>query len=178
MFHNADILAIAMQQSAIDINCKPDDFCKTDHVIITATPNKNARVYYTEPITCNLVSYGNNIVASVKEDYKPIIEEYIHRFAFYHCFETPNMHWLEERILPLGHSVCFMAEYFLPDTDRLQRLSCNYTLQVLTHDDFSELYKPTWDNALCEGRKELDVLGIGAYDNGKLVGLEQSSLGS
>ena len=33
------------------------------------------------------------------------------------------------------------------------------------------LYLPEWSNALCEKRKELDVLGVGAYDGDRLVGL-------
>ena len=33
------------------------------------------------------------------------------------------------------------------------------------------MYIPQWSNALCEKRKELDVLGIGAYDGHLLVGL-------
>ncbi|MCI8326036.1 MAG: GNAT family N-acetyltransferase, partial [Clostridia bacterium] len=32
-----------------------------------------------------------------------------------------------------------------------------------------------WSNALCEKRKELDVLGVGAYDNGRLIGLAACS---
>ena len=32
-----------------------------------------------------------------------------------------------------------------------------------------------WSNALCEKRKELDVLGVGAYDGGRLVGLAACS---
>ena len=34
-----------------------------------------------------------------------------------------------------------------------------------------DLYNPEWSNALCADRKHLDVLGVGAYDNGKLIGL-------
>ena len=30
-----------------------------------------------------------------------------------------------------GYRVCFMAEYFLPDMERLKRLECNYVLKVL-----------------------------------------------
>ena len=37
--------------------------------------------------------------------------------------------------------------------------------------DFAGLYVPEWSNALCEKRKALDVLGVGAYDNGRLIGL-------
>ena len=64
-----------------------------------------------------------------------------------------------------------MAEYFLPDVNSLKRLDCNYELRVLEQKDFEGLYVPSWSNALCEDRKELDVLGVGAYDGEKLIGL-------
>ena len=64
-----------------------------------------------------------------------------------------------------------MAEYWLPDLGRLRPLECPYALRVLTQADFAALYLPEWSNALCEKRRELDVLGVGAYDGGKLIGL-------
>ena len=70
-----------------------------------------------------------------------------------------------------GMSACFMAEYWLCDTDAIRPLDCGYELRLLTAEDFAPLYTPQWSNALCEKRKELDVLGIGAYDGEKLVGL-------
>ncbi len=63
-----------------------------------------------------------------------------------------------------------MAEYYLPDLERLHALPCDYELKVLEQPDFADLYKPEWGNALCEKRKELDVLGVGAYDSEKLIG--------
>jgi RimJ/RimL family protein N-acetyltransferase len=42
---------------------------------------------------------------------------------------------------------------------------------VLQPKDFTNLYTKEWSNALCEHRKHLDCLGVGAYDQGKLVGL-------
>lgn len=51
------------------------------------------------------------------------------------------------------------------------RASCAYELRILHPEDFSELYTPVWSNALCEKRRHLDVLGVGAYEKGKLVGL-------
>jgi RimJ/RimL family protein N-acetyltransferase len=44
-------------------------------------------------------------------------------------------------------------------------------MKLLQPEDFKDLYTQQWSNALCETRKELDVLGIGAYDGGKLIGL-------
>lgn len=34
---------------------------------------------------------------------------------------------------------------------------------------------PQWSNALCEKRRELDILGVGAYDGRTLVGLAACS---
>ena len=168
---NREILRIAMEQSAIDINCKADDFLRTEHVIVESKIGPDARKYYHEPVALDLVSYGNNIVASVKEEYRKIIEEYLHKFTLYHCFETPNMHWLEEGLRKEGQSVCFMAEYYLPDVNKVKPLPCEYSLKILHKEDFEELYRPEWSNALCKERKHLDVLGVGAYDGEKLVGL-------
>ncbi len=61
---NQEILQIAMQQSAYDINCKPEDFLQDEHIIMEASIGERARKYYKEPVSCNLVSYGSNIVAS------------------------------------------------------------------------------------------------------------------
>lgn len=46
---------------------------------------------------------------------------------------------------------------------------------ILEQKDFADLYLPMWGNALCADRKELDVLGVGAYDGEKLVGLAACS---
>jgi GNAT superfamily N-acetyltransferase len=171
MFTNQDVFNIAMNQSALDINCQAEDFLKEEHVVVSSKIGPLARKYYQDPIACNLVSYGNNIVASVKDEYREIVKAYVDKFPFYHCFETPNMHWLDSRMSTYGQKICFMAEYFLPDMERIQRLNCGYEVRVLTQEDFENLYLPQWGNALCEKRKELDVLGMGAYDKGKLIGL-------
>ena len=168
---NQKILEIAMKQSAADLNCRAEEFLKNEPVVVSGGIGPGAKKYYQEPVSAALVSYGNNIVASVKEAYREIIEEYLHKFTFYHCFETPNMHWLEERLRKEEQSVCFMAEYYLPDLNRMKPLPCSYPLRILTQKDFTDLYRPEWSNALVEGRKEFDVLGVGAYDGEKLIGL-------
>lgn len=175
MFTNKDIMQIAMKQSAADFNCQEEDFLKSENVIVKLKIGPSTRKYYKEPIACNLASYGNNIVASVQEAYRDIVEEYIGKFEYYHCFETPNMHWLDSRMQKHGQKVCFMAEYFLPDVDKMKRLSCPYECKVLKQEDFASLYLPEWSNALCADRKELDILGIGAYDGEKMIGLAACS---
>ncbi len=166
-----EILQIAMEQSAEDIGCKTEDFLKSGNVIVPFHLGKKARKYLKEPIIANFVSYGNNVVAAAAEDVRDTVAEYVNKYEFYHLFETPNMHWLSERLAGSGYKICFMAEYFLPDTNRLRPLSCDYETRILEQRDFENLYLPEWGNALCKDRKQLDILGVGAYEDGKLIGL-------
>ena len=169
--NNKEILNIALQQSADDCNCEPEDFLNKENVIVKSKVNKRARKYLPQLLECNLVSYGDNIVAQVSERLRPIVENYINKYSIEHCFETPNLHVLDKGLEQFGFKVCFMAEYFLPDITKLKRRTCPYEMKILEQKDFAKLYIEQWGNALCEKRKELDVLGVGAYDNGKLVGL-------
>ena len=175
--NNDEIYKIAMEQSAVDLNCRPEDFLKDEHVVAISAVHPEARKYLSLPFECQLVSYGNNIVASVDERMALSVESYIHRYSMEHCLSTPNLYMLNAELAKVetfqekGVSACFMAEYFLPDMNVFQVKHCAFETRVLTGEDFSELYIPEWSNALCEMRKQLDVLGMGAYDGERLIGL-------
>ena len=171
MLTNEDIWRIALRQSAIDCNCAPEDFLREDSIVTLSRPHPAARKYLPLPFACDLVSYGSNIVAQCSKVLVGPVGEYIRNYPAAHAFETPHLHALEEIVKPYGLRVCFMAEYFLPDVTKISPQPCDFELRVLRQPDFAALYTPEWSNALCEKRKELDVLGVGAYDNGKLIGL-------
>ena len=168
---NREIMKIAMAQSAADLCAEPADFEKSENVIVTSCENEGARRYLQLPFSCQLVSYGNNVVASVSPEFREITENYINKYPVEHLFETPHLHVLNDALIKKEQKVCFMAEYFLPDVNALRALDCIYELHLLTQSDFADLYLPEWSNALCEKRKHLDVLGIGAYDGDELIGL-------
>lgn len=172
---NQDILNAAMQQSAIDLQCKAEDFRKTENVIVNSTKDERARRYLKLPFVCDMVTYGSNIVASIQPEYYDIVDSYLTKYDVAHCFETPNMHVLNDAFEQMDFRVCFMAEYFLPDVNVLKPLECSYETKILEQADFQDLYTEQWSNALCEDRKELDVLGVGAYEHGKLIGLAACS---
>ena len=64
-----------------------------------------------------------------------------------------------------------MAEYFLPDVNVLKQQVCDYEVKILTPPEFDEYYTNEWHNALNIMRKDDYKLAVGAYDNGKLIGL-------
>ncbi len=172
---NQEILKIAIAQSAVDLSADASDFEKSENVVVTSHESDGARRYLKLPFSCQLVSYGNNVVASVSPEFREIAENYINKYPVEHLFETPHLHVLNEALMAKGQKICFMAEYFLPDVDALDKRTvedaCPCKLRILTQADFADLYLPEWSNALCKERKQLDVLGVGAYDGDKLVGL-------
>lgn len=168
---NKEILEIAMQQSAIDENCNGDDFCRNENIVVKSRANPGARKYLDLPFYCNLVSYGNNIVASVNSEIVDIVKNYINKYSNEHCFETPNLHILNDELQKRKMQICFMAEYFLPDMNFLKILPCTFDIKVLLPDDFANLYLPQWSNSLCEKRKHLDMMATAAFDGKKLIGL-------
>ena len=168
---NKEILKIAMEQSARDLSAEAKDFEREENVVVLSMENAAARKYLQLPFSCQIVSYGSNAVASVSPECREIAENYINKYSVAHLCETPNLHVLNEALMAKGQKICFMAEYFLPDVEALRPLDCPYEMRILTQEDFAPLYLPEWSNALCEKRKHLDVLGVGAYDGDKLVGL-------
>ena len=160
-----------MAQSATDLCAEPEDFEKSENVVVTSYARDGARRYLQLPFSCQLVSYGNNVVASVAPEFRETVGNYIHKYPGEHLFETPHLHVLNDALTEKGQRICFMAEYFLPDVDALRARGCPYECRLLTPQDFAELYLPEWSNALCEKRKHLDVLGVGAYDGDRLIGL-------
>ena len=167
---NREIFDIALQQSAIDCNCRPADFLSGKNLVTRSRAHPQARKYLPLPFACDMVSYGHNIVAQTNETLTAPVQAYIDKYSTAHCFETPNIHALNGLLAPHRMAVCFMAEYFLPDVSALKEIPCPFATKLLDARDFATLYLPEWSNALCAERKELDILGVGAYDNGRLIG--------
>ena len=57
-----------------------------------------------------------------------------------------------------------------------EKASCRYEMRVLVRRISGSVHGQ-WSNALCEQRKELDIVGVGAYQDGRLIGLAGASRG-
>lgn len=168
---NNDILRVALEQSAYDCSCSPEDFLSGENKIVLSKENEKARNYLPLPFEFDLVTYGRGIVAQVSPRMMDIAKWYIGKYPAEHCFETPNIIALNERLAPFGYKVCFMAEYFLPDMDALEEKDCGYLLRVMEPEEFAPCYDGRWSNALSRSRRHLDRLAVGAFDGDRLIGL-------
>ena len=151
---NTDIWRIALEQSAIDSCCAPEDFQKQENVIAVSRENAGRRAYLNEPYSFDFTSYGRGVVACVREDLQAVARSFLEKYPAAHCFETPALHELDEMLAPYGLKTCFQAEYFLPDLNALRAQPSTLELRVLQPADFSGLYLPQWGNALCAERRQ------------------------
>lgn len=170
-----EINRIAKFQSAIDLSCQPADFDRKENILVSSRRQPGARRYLELPFACNLVTYGRNIVASAAPALHAIVSWYINAYPAVHCFETPHMQVLNDRLGEKGFKVCFMAEYFLPSLSALRPLPSPYPILQLEPPALADFYQPQWSNALCEKRKELDVLVLAAYDRDQPIALAGAS---
>lgn len=74
---NREMMEIAMRQSAEDMGCHVEDFKADKNVVVPINLGKKARKYLKEPITCNLVSYGNNIMAASIPETMDLVSAYV-----------------------------------------------------------------------------------------------------
>ena len=169
-----EIMNIAMRQSAVDCSCAEEDFRRDTNVVTESKAHEGTNRYLNSPQICIMVSYGSNIVASCRGDLIPEMEDFVNGIPKTHrCFEPPALYKLNRILQKAGAEAACMHNYYLPDPDRIfgTKLTCPFETRELHPEDFADLYLPEWDNALCSDRKKLDMLGIGAYDGEKLIGL-------
>ena len=85
---NEEILKIAMAQSAVDLSADASDFEKSENVVVTSRESDGARRYLKLPFSCQLVSYGNNVVASVSPEFREIAELGVEEIEETYAFPT------------------------------------------------------------------------------------------
>ena len=60
---NREILQIALEQSALDCNCRPEDFLSGENRVVLSRADPRARAYLALPFALDMVCYGAGIVA-------------------------------------------------------------------------------------------------------------------
>jgi GNAT superfamily N-acetyltransferase len=175
---NADFLRIAQAQIAVDMSCDVPDFSASENIIVVSRADERASAYLDLPLFCALISYGGNIVASVDGRIEDFMQRHIASMTTSDVFGPRSCRALDSELRQYGYAAAWMAEYWLPDTERLHPLPCTYETHVLERGEFEELYLLEWSNALGRKRPHLDVLAIGAYDGGELIGLAGCSADS
>lgn len=160
-----DFLKTAVNQSARDVGCKPEDFYRSGCTFVSSDRRQGAKVFYPEKVDFLAVSYSFGSAVSVREDRLSEISS---------ALKDSDM-ILAESLISHGFTPTFQDIFFLPAGEGIEPLPCRYEVRILLPEDFERLYLPEWSNALCQKRPQYDKIAAGAYDQGKLIGLAGAS---
>lgn len=159
MFEN--YLKTAMEQSARDLGYEPQDFLKGKNTVVISNPKPGAKVYFRKPQDFMLVRFGRCSVAAVNEKIYDKVS----------AFLSENDVLYPSDLGGLGLKIKYLFCHYLPGSEQTV-LPCPFETRILRKPDLKPLYLPPWtDNALCGDRRETDEMAVGAYDNGRLIGL-------
>ena len=134
---NCEMMEIAMRQSAEDMGCHVEDFKADKNVVVPINLGKKARKYLKEPITCNLVSYGNNIMAASIPETMDLVSAYVDKFLFIYSILYKPCIFKAYRLLNV-QTLCIFPCFcpyepkqgkFLFSADYLIQQSCGSTLR-------------------------------------------------
>lgn len=175
---NREIMRIAMEQSAIDMNCKASDFFNQGSTVAISALNEGAKKCYKKEIFCGFAYYGDGLVVTVDEKIKPFIEDFVSRHSGFRSLDTPQLIVLNKELEKYDKCICFITEFFLPDLEKQVIINENITVKILEEKDISPLYKDDrFHMALGygnEGNKK-DVLAVVGYIDGEIVGIAGAS---
>lgn len=126
-----------MRQSAEDMGCRVEDLKADKNVVVPINLGKKARKYLKEPITCNLVSYGNNIMAASIPETMDLVSAYVDKFEFIYSILYKPCIFKAYRLLNV-QTLCIFPCFcpyepkqgkFLFSADYLIQQSCGSTLR-------------------------------------------------
>lgn len=171
-------MRIAIEQSAIDMNCKASDFLTQGSTVVISALKEGAKKCYKKEIFCGFVYYGDGLVVTVDEKIKPFIEAFVRRHSGFRSFDTPQLIVINREFEKYNKCICFITEFFLPDLEKQVIINENITVKILEEKDIPPLYKDDrFHMALGysnDGDKK-DVLAVVGYIDGEIVGVAGAS---
>ena len=90
---NQDILKIAMEQSAYDCNCQPEDFLSYENKVVLSKANDKARAYLPLPFEFDITDFVNPNFLVIKKHFET---------KFQLSFDTDGGNILENKEVVLG----------------------------------------------------------------------------
>lgn len=174
-----NIQAVGMSQCAADCCCAPADFTRSENLVVPMTYSPKMRRDLRDSLVLNAISWGANAVFCVDSQFLTQVEGIIRGAdPNWVCFGTEYTALLNACFQQANCAPVRLASCFLPDlvTTYGPEPTPVYIVRILGPQGLAPYYPAgTWEHALCAKRQELDMLGVGAFDDGQLIGLAACS---
>ena len=168
---NKNIKRIAIEQSAIDLNCKYEDLIgQTNKVVVSQLISGHKRDF-TEPHFCQFVCYGNALVASVDEKLMEFMIPFVEKLPGFRCYT--RFKELTHEFDKYGKHIG-TQNYYLPDMKNNFDVSPDFNIKIFLDSEISKLYSnKKFPMALrydCDSERR-DVIAVAGYKNNEIIGV-------
>lgn len=160
------------RQLAIDFNCAPDDFERTENVLTLSALNEGRRMYSDEKYFFQMATMGGNAVLSADEALHPFLREFMADKAGHWLFEQEKLAVLESELNKYGYRLCRTHHMYLPRFD--VEVTGDFPIKWFNgREEIEPFYGKGFYNALCERylEKRPDRIAVCAYDGDEIMGM-------
>ncbi len=157
---------------ALEFNCSPDDFMRTENVLTVSAINEGRRVYSNERYFFHMVTTGSNAVVTADECLHPYLHEFIRNRTGHHLFELPNLFPLEKELNLHGYTLTQTYHMFLPSETKVPQK--NYQIKWFCDSEIHRFYgDERFPNAICSEflPHRPDRIVVCAYDGDDIMGM-------
>lgn len=175
---NNDIKRIAMEQSAVDLNCNFEDFMNQENKVVISKKKDGQKKYFQLPHFCQLVCYGNAVVASVDRQIEEFMTSFVNRHLGFRCFDMPQLNLLNSEFNKHNKCIGRIAEYYLPDITKSREVNPDFDIKILRHSEITSLYHDNRFHMALSYDTESerrDVIAAVGYRKGEIIGVAGAS---
>jgi len=168
-----DIEEKIKKQIALEFNCLPEDFDKTENLITMACMDEKRRKFSDKPFFLQMATFGKGTVISANESIHPWLNEWVRGKQGIWLFEQHNYYELECELRKHGYKMALTHHMFMPSTELIE-IKTDLNIKWLEQKDITPFYgNENFPNAICDKFKpeRPDVLCVVAMDGDKIMGM-------
>lgn len=160
------------RQLALDFNCVPNDFERSENVLTVSALNEGRRMYSDEKAFFKMATMGSSAVITADEVLHPFLREFMADKMGHWLFEQEKLSVLERELNKHGYRLCRTHHMCLPKFD--VEVTGNFPIKWFEgREQLKPFYGGRFYNALCERylEKRPDRIAVCAYDGDEIMGM-------
>lgn len=160
------------QLLALEFNCSPDDFLKTENILTESALKEGRRPYSSEKYFFHMATTGYNAVVTADPCLHPFLSGFIKKSPGHFLFEYPNLKPLEAELNKFGYTLTQTYHMFINSGNVVPQR--NYPVKWFYDDDIKQFYgDERFPNAICSEYlpHRPDRIVVCAYDGENIMGI-------
>ena len=173
MLTKSEIEEKIKSQIALEFNCAPQDFDKSENTITATCLDPNRRKFSDKPFFLQMATFGKGTVISADPVIHPWLKEWVKGKQGIWLFEQHNYYELECELRKHGYKMALTHHMFAPEP-KLIEINTDLKIKWLEQNDITQFYgNENFPNAICDKFKpeRPDVLAVVAMDGEKIMGM-------